>query len=428
MNESVLGVYKLLDLCGEGAYGKVHLAENTLSGGVFALKILNRSREKRELEGLIRCRECRHENLIRIHHIDRTADGRLYYTMDAADNAAAPGGSYTPETLALRIERSGALPASEVKKLASALLSALGALHGSGLIHRDIKPENILFVNGVPVLGDIGLIDFSSSASLVGTPAFIRPEVLSGKRSFDEKSDLYALGMTVYCALTGWQPEKYPHLPNDLPSDGADVLEFCRAACSGDADMEKLRAILAGGSRPSSRRRRSIIISAVAVLLLAAVAVVALYSVRTSPDPAPKPAAATAAPPSETTQLRRLTPQEWRRECDRLFKKYAIPEEFRAKCDAHVKETDSSVRVKFLQQLREHPEAAERIQREWRREQMRLTGKDPLYGIGSADGALEMCMNVWDPELVEVNQSMLNGLESILRERYELYLAATGGK
>ena len=60
-NMSTLGVYKLLDKCGEGAYGEVFLAENTLTGGRFALKILARGREDRELEGLIRCRECRHE-------------------------------------------------------------------------------------------------------------------------------------------------------------------------------------------------------------------------------------------------------------------------------------------------------------------------------------------------------------------------------
>ena len=254
--ESTLGVYKLLDKCGEGAYGEVYLAENTLTGGRFALKILHRGGESRELEGLIRCRECRHENLIRIHHIDRTPDGRLYYTMDAADNAAPPGAPYAPDTLASRLSGSGALPVAEVKKLVASLLAGLGALHGSGLIHRDIKPDNVLFVGGVPVLGDIGLTAFSASATLIGTPAFIPPEVLSGKRPFDEKSDLYALGMVIYCALTGLPPEKYPHLPDDLSPDGADVLEFCREACSGNTDMDALRTILAGSAPPRSEERR----------------------------------------------------------------------------------------------------------------------------------------------------------------------------
>ena len=41
---------------------------------------------------------------------------------------------------------------------------------------------------------------------------------------------------------------------------------------------------------------------------------------------------------------------------------------------------------------------------------------------------LDLCVKSWDPELVEVTQAMLNGFEKFLRERYELYLAATGGK
>ncbi|MBQ9501614.1 MAG: hypothetical protein IJU70_05615, partial [Lentisphaeria bacterium] len=53
------------------------------------------------MEGLIRYRECRHANLIQIHHLDRLPDGRLYYTMDAADDRGTDG-KYTPDTLAAR--------------------------------------------------------------------------------------------------------------------------------------------------------------------------------------------------------------------------------------------------------------------------------------------------------------------------------------
>ena len=423
MSEVVFGVYKLLDRCGEGAYGEVYLAENTLSGGRFALKILAPGRENRELEGLIRCRECRHENLIRIHHIDRTADGRLYYTMDAADNAVNAGEKYTPDTLARRLERAGKLPVDEVKKLASALLAGLGALHESGLIHRDIKPENILFVGGTPVLGDIGLAAFAASASLIGTPAFIRPEVLSGKRPFDEKSDLYALGMVIYCALTGWGPEKYPHLPDDLPPVAADVLNFCRAACSGDAEMEALRVILVGEPRPFRSRHRTVFILAASVLLaVSAAAIWHIVSVRS-----PKPGSP-VAPPVVTAPQRALTAQEWMRERDRLFAKYAIPDDFRAKCAAHYKAVEARSKERFAQRLREHPEAVEAIQREWRREQMRLHRNDLLYAIGECDDMLALCLATWDPELVEVTQAQLNGFEKFLKERYDSYLAATRGK
>ena len=425
MDDVVLGVYKLLDRCGEGAYGEVYLAENVLTGGRFALKILSPRRENRELGGLIRCRECRHENLIRIHHIDRTADGRLYYTMDAADNAANVGEKYTPDTLARRLERTGALPAAEIKKLAGALLSGLDALHRSGLIHRDIKPENILFVGGTPVLGDIGLAAFAASASLIGTPAFIRPEVLSGKRPFDERSDLYALGMVIYCALTGWPPEKYPHLPDDLPPVAADVLEFCRAACSGAADIGELRAILAGKPSPFRSRHRAVLILAASALL--AVSAAAAWYVLSTRRTESAPSAVTPLPVPAAPE-RELTPREWIRERDRLFAKYAIPDDFRAKCAAHYKAVEARSKERFAQQLREHPEAVEAIQREWRREQMRLHRSDPLYAVGECDDMLELCLKIWDPELVEVTQAQLNGFEKFLKERYEFYRAATTGK
>ena len=424
-SESTFGVYKPAVKCGEGAYGEVYLAENVLTGGRFALKILNQGREERELEGLIRCRECRHENLIRIHHIDRTADGRLYYTMDAADNAAPPGAPYAPDILASRLERTGALPVAEVKKLASALLAGLGALHDAGVIHRDIKPENILFVGGTPVLGDIGLAAFSASASLIGTPAFIQPEVLSGKRPFDEKSDLFALGMVIYCALTGWGPEKYPHLPDDLPPAGADVLEFCRAACSGDADIGELRAILAGFPRPRRYRRRAVVIAA-ALAVPAAFAAAACFAL--SRRNLAETPAAPAAPPDNTRMTRELSVAEWTRERDRLFEKYAIPEEFRARCAAHYREIDARSKERFAQRLREHPEEADAIRRDWRREQMRRHRSDPLYAVGECDDMLAFCLKIWDPELTEVTQAQLNGFEKFLKERYDSYLAATTGK
>lgn len=416
-SESALGAYRLVAKCGEGAYGEVHLAENVLTGGRFALKILAPGREERELAGLVRCRECRHENLIRIHHIDRTPDGRLYYTMDAADDAAPPGGSYLPDTLASRLERSGAMPVAEVEKLAVSLLSGLGALHRAGVVHRDIKPENIFFVGGVPVLGDIGLAAFSASATLVGTPAFIRPEVLTGKRPLDEKSDLYALGMVVYCALTGWPPERYPHLPDDLPPAAAKVLGFCRAACSGDSDIGELRAILAGEPRSHRLRWKSVVIVIAASVLLAVSAAVRHVVSARNAERAPS-AAAPAAPVREPTRT------EWIRERDRLFAKYAIPEDFRARCDARYREAEA----KFARQYRGRPNATAGIYDESSREHMRLKRSDPIYAVGDIDSTLDWWLKIWDPEHIDVTRAMLNGFEKLLRERYELYRSVTGGR
>ena len=290
MNEFI-GAYRLLRECGRGAYGVVYLAQSTFTGQRFALKILNGAVESRELEGLIRCRECRHENLIRIHHIDRLPDGRLYYTMDAADDRGTDG-VYCPDTLAAR----GKIPTAELLPILNSLLDAVAALHKRKIIHRDIKPENILFVDGVPVLGDIGLAAPSGDASMVGTPSFLPPEVLSGARAPDAASDLYALGRVAYVALTGFPPHKYPQIPKELSQDAAPVLAFCRAASAGDATLESCRAALNSPPRNSARRYRILLLL---LVILAAATAVTLFTVRRGREVSqpPQPVKPVPAPP-----------------------------------------------------------------------------------------------------------------------------------
>ena len=116
------------------------------------------------------------------------------------------------------------------------------------------------------------------------------------------------------------------------------------------------------------------------------------------------------------------------RERDRLFEKYAIPDDFRAKCAAHYKAVDAQAKERFAKRLREHPEAVEAIQREWRREQMRLHRSDPLYAVGECDDMLALCLKIWDPKLIELTQAQLNGFEKFLKDRYDSYLAAASGK
>ena len=290
MNETV-GPYRILQECGHGSCGAVYLAENMFSGQMFALKILNGGVEKRELEGLIRCRECRHANLIRIHHIDRLPDGRLYYTMDAADDRGTDG-KYIPDTLAAR----GRLSAAELLPVLRALLDGTAALHQRKIIHRDIKPDNILFVDGVPVLGDIGLAAPSGGASLAGTPPFLPPEVLAGSRPPDERSDLYALGRVAYVALTGFPPHKYPQIPKELPREASPILAFCRAASAGDATLESCRAALNSPPRNNARRYRILLLL---LFILAAMIAVTLFTVRRGREVSqpPQPVKPVPAPP-----------------------------------------------------------------------------------------------------------------------------------
>ena len=106
------------------------------------------------------------------------------------------------------------LPVERVVKLAVAICDALEYIHRNGVVHRDLKPENIM----VGAEDRVKLIDFGIAAHVgsrritfgrlsetMGTPDYISPEQINGKRG-DARSDLYALGVMLYEMLTGKVP------------------------------------------------------------------------------------------------------------------------------------------------------------------------------------------------------------------------------
>ena len=102
------GGFTVLHPCGEGAFGQVYLVRDG-EGKTRALKVLSADRRgERELDGLLRFRKVAHPNLLRIDRLSSLPDGRIFYTMDAADNAV-PEPDYAPDTLARRMRERGTL-------------------------------------------------------------------------------------------------------------------------------------------------------------------------------------------------------------------------------------------------------------------------------------------------------------------------------
>ena len=222
----------LLQKCGEGAYGVVWLARDTIGANV-ALKIIKNGGRysERELAGLKNYKDCNHPNLLKIRYVEIT-DAQIICIMDAADDLNHGNGEYKPDTLANRLRKYGRLDGKEITDMLDGLLSGLEELHKNGLVHRDIKPDNILWLNGRATLADVGLIAFEGAGSLVGTPGFLSPRVLEGNPA-EASDDFYALGKVIYCALTGLAVTEYPSIPADMTiSVDANLNKAIRTSCA----------------------------------------------------------------------------------------------------------------------------------------------------------------------------------------------------
>ncbi|MER8096867.1 bifunctional serine/threonine-protein kinase/ABC transporter substrate-binding protein [Streptomyces goshikiensis] len=116
------------------------------------------------------------------------------------------------QSLAAAIREQGRLPVRRVAEIGSAMLEALAEAHEARIVHRDIKPDNVLLSKDRVVLTDFGIAHLadvttklSHSGMVIGTPQYMPPEQLEGKRP-TPANDLWALGATLYHAVEGCPP------------------------------------------------------------------------------------------------------------------------------------------------------------------------------------------------------------------------------
>ena len=132
------------------------------------------------------------------------------------------------ESLAVCLAREQVLTAQRTAFIAAQLLSALGAAHRAGVVHRDIKPDNIFLLSDAAIPDTVKVLDFgiaklaptgnsaklTTTGAMLGTPAFMAPEQARGAEDVDARADIYAVGATMYQALTG----KMPHEASSIPA------------------------------------------------------------------------------------------------------------------------------------------------------------------------------------------------------------------
>ena len=211
----ILGSYVLLEPVGEGGMGVIYHARNWKLDTPVAVKVIRpeRARDPAAVERFLR--EVRALGAIRHPHVVHALDadvegGRLYCAME-----------YVPGTDLARLLRDrGALPIETACRYAAQLADGLRHISGLGLVHRDVNPGNILVAeDGSAVkLSDLGLArfdhpDWGTEAGgltrvgmMIGTPDYVAPEQVRDSRAVDIRSDLYALGCTLYHMLAGRPP------------------------------------------------------------------------------------------------------------------------------------------------------------------------------------------------------------------------------
>ena len=235
------GPYSDLTEIGRGGMSVVYRA-TAPDGRLVVLKLMAphlvgnpTARRRFEQEGRL---TLNHPNIARIYRIG-LHDGIPYIEMEYIAG----------ETLSALVARRGPLSPPTVARILADVASALDYAHSRGVIHRDIKPSNIIIrPEGHAVLTDFGVAKlpdvtaYTATTARVGSVLFMSPEQAAGAYELTPASDIYALGATIYYALTGRTPfqgstdvaiarqhiEQTPPHPSDiqpaLPRAVGDVL------------------------------------------------------------------------------------------------------------------------------------------------------------------------------------------------------------
>jgi serine/threonine-protein kinase len=230
-SEPVLGGrYRLLEPLGAGGSGRVFRALDEVTGGEVAVKLLSAAGRgtpafERFLREALVWQRAAHPHIVRI--LDFRED-LGFFVMELL----AAG------TLAGALAGGQRLPPARVRRLALDVLGALAHAHDRGVLHRDVKPANIfLDAHGLAKLGDFGvahLLDLGATqtGALIGTLAYMPPEQITGA-AVSASADLYALGVTLFEALTGRLPFLGPDFVAQHLGDAAPAPSTVDAALGG---------------------------------------------------------------------------------------------------------------------------------------------------------------------------------------------------
>lgn len=215
---SQLGQFELLECLGQGGMGQVFKARHARLGKIQVVKLLldcrltdqqatARFRQEMRAIGTLS-----HPNIVAAHHADEI-DGVPYLVMDYVD------GESLLELLSQQKKVSQSFSVGVACELVRQAALGLQYAHEQGIVHRDIKPGNLMLDQfGVVRILDLGLAriahqdedggyaELTNDSQILGTPDYMSPEQLRSSKNVDPRTDVYALGATLFCLLTGRPP------------------------------------------------------------------------------------------------------------------------------------------------------------------------------------------------------------------------------
>lgn len=220
-----LGDFELKKKLGKGGMGEVFLARQISLDRMVALKTLAKDLAKKEDFVARFLREARsmakldHSNVVKVYAVD-SYKGIHFAAIEYVDGRSVQDW----------LDKLEKFSVGDAVLITLVSAEALQHAHAQNMVHRDIKPDNILLTsNGTVKVADFGLakvmdedVSMTQSGTGLGTPLYMAPEQARSAKTVDQRSDIYALGATLYHMLTG-----------ALPFSGATALELIMAKETG---------------------------------------------------------------------------------------------------------------------------------------------------------------------------------------------------
>jgi serine/threonine-protein kinase len=216
IGQTLDGKYRIVRAIGVGGMGTVYEGEHTLIRRRVAIKVLGGDsartpdsvrRFEREAQA---AGQIGSDHILEVLDLGTTQDGQRYMVMEYLEG----------RTLATHLEHVGRMTAAEIAPVARQMLAGLAAAHQARIVHRDLKPSNVFILREKAGLrGFVKIIDFgiskfdetaapsrlTESGAVLGTPFYMSPEQARGE-AVDARSDLHAVGVILFEAVTGRAP------------------------------------------------------------------------------------------------------------------------------------------------------------------------------------------------------------------------------